>query len=102
MVELHICLSYDNSRALRYIQFKIWNFFIDFVYFYYYIKYKHTLHEELFSFQKYNQAQTSKSSKILPKDINNQNFVDERFLEVIKRTDGTFRLRSVLQPGSYL
>ncbi|KAF6040860.1 hypothetical protein EB796_000843 [Bugula neritina] len=52
--------------------------------------------------KKYNQAQTSRSSKILPKDINDQNFVDERFLEVIKRNDGTFRLRSVLQPEYYL
>ena len=50
-------------------------------------------------FQYYDDAARSRNSTFLKEDIRDLNTVDERFFEVVENTDGTYKLRSALDPS---
>ena len=50
-------------------------------------------------FQYYDDAARSINSTFLKEDIRDLNTVDERFFEVIENSDGTYKLRSALDPS---
>ena len=54
----------------------------------------------IFTLQVYDDAAASQNSVFLKADIREQDVVDERFFEVLRQSDGTYRLVSALDKGT--